>query len=90
MTQPTGPAADVVSVLRPGQHRAAAAAIAAGHADYPTGSASAQVARIAPAVVTWLSTRRRDLSVPSSRKSRLPLPRRSGSIVRRNSSTRSC
>ncbi|HEX6579159.1 MAG TPA: hypothetical protein VF082_12410, partial [Jiangellaceae bacterium] len=36
MTDPTGPAADAVSVLRPGQHGAAAAAIAAGHADYPT------------------------------------------------------
>ena len=29
-------AADVVSVLQPGQHQAGAAAIAAGHADYPT------------------------------------------------------
>ena len=36
MTEPTGPTEDVVSALRPGQHAAAAAAISAGHADYPT------------------------------------------------------
>ena len=33
MTEPTE---DVVTVLSPGQHRAGGAAIAAGHADYPT------------------------------------------------------
>ena len=36
MTKPTGPATDAMSVLRPGQHGAAAGAIAAGDADYPT------------------------------------------------------
>jgi ribosomal protein S18 acetylase RimI-like enzyme len=36
VTDPAGPPADEVAVLRPGQHRAAAAAVCAGHADYPT------------------------------------------------------
>jgi hypothetical protein len=35
-TDPADPGGDVVAVLARGQHRAGAAAIAAGHADYPT------------------------------------------------------
>jgi hypothetical protein len=36
MTESAGPTSDAVSVLASGQHPAGAAAIAAGHADYPT------------------------------------------------------
>ena len=36
MTERSGPSGDVVAALSPGQHGGGAAAIAAGHADYPT------------------------------------------------------
>src|SRR5215218_2953110 len=43
-----------------------------------------------PVVVTWLSTSLSGLRTPSSRNSRLPPPTTTGSIITRNSSTRSC
>src|SRR5215213_1785685 len=42
-----------------------------------------------PVVVTWLSRSRSGLSAPSSRNRRLPPPTTTGSIITRNSSTRS-
>jgi len=45
---------------------------------------------IAPVLVTWLSISRSGLSTPSLWKMRLPPPTMSGSIITRNSSTRSC
>ena len=53
-------------------------------------SAGAQVATIAPVIITLLSSSRSGLSAPSSRKMRLPPPTTSGSIITRNSSTRLC
>ena len=48
------------------------------------------VARIAPVLVTWLSTSRSGLAAPSSGRKRLPPPRTSGMIISRKSSTSPC